>query len=396
MSQYIDNEIKNNYAEINKHLKLMQTSCENLNYVNFTSGFKSSALDLIAGYIVQSAITEHMKPSILQSFMEELEIGTELYSYEVYAGYKSRYGSNSYDFGEAITGYWEEYIAAVANVGSNENIIDFAGDTITLIAMIEKQTMLLSCTPQIKGTALQYIDKAVNAMSEIDGDALRDKTYRIAVARAAGDNVLELQDCIDIFEALGDWRESAELRANCVNKVMKLLSKEDIEAAAKIEGYAEPVIKIETKDSKTGLPKEARNTAHITACVSVCIAVLIVLFLVVFGTSRIPYIPDGNAEFLYYGNGKPVSSFGEHCAYIYNDKLIFGYVAYANYEWYHYDEEFEVAGTMCQDKELINIFKMRSIEFKDGTTGRISYNQRTHELKIRYKGKTYLCSDYDI
>lgn len=81
MSQYIDNEIKNNYAEINKHLKLMQTSCENLNYVNFTSGFKSSALDLIAGYIVQSAITEHMKPSILQSFMEELEIGTELYSY---------------------------------------------------------------------------------------------------------------------------------------------------------------------------------------------------------------------------------------------------------------------------------------------------------------------------
>lgn len=401
MSEYVSGRAENNYINIKKYLELMKANCSELDDAVLTDGFDGFVADLISGYLDETGIENAIKDVILQNLMDDIHINIRQSAGESFADQNLKQIAGD---GDEDIDFWEIYIDAAQRTGRGDCVSVFAENTTVFMQLIEKQIIFLYDIPDIKGTAESYKREILEYIQALSYDRavrkraadknifqIQSEKYLAAVNKASSDNISDLQECIDDFDELGDWKDSRELREKCENKVMQILSEKDMEAENE-RRECENKRRREAKEKR----KEAlqRNLRSIVA--QIIIAAIIAVF-VIFKISVVPDIPNGGAEFLYDSNKHRISAFGEHCAYIYEDKLVFGYVTYNGQTSSMEElEEFEVAGTMCSDKEMINILKRRSIQFEDGTKGWIGYNQKKHELKIHYIGETYLCKGYGI
>lgn len=389
MSEYVSGRAENNYNNIKKYLELMKGNCSYLDDAVLTDGFDGFVADLICGYLKKTGIEEDIASAIMQSFMDELCLNTE---------------------NGGHTDFWNAYVCAAQKADREECVSVFAGNTAAFMQLIEKQTIFLFDFPDIKGTAERYMRETlehiqilnadrvlpedniepehdtccgVSQMQDktevLNDDASRDEKYLAAIDKASSDNISDLQECIDDFDELGDWKDSRELREKCVNRIMQNLSEEDAET--------------ENKQIAVSQRKKKKRICIIAGIAAFAVVFITVMFMI----TKVPEIPEGDAEFLYDSSGHTASAYGRYCACIYADDLVFGYVTYSgSINYIEGIQEFASFGIMSSDRKLTNILKRRSIQFENGIKGWISYNQKKHELRIHYKGETYLCKGYGI
>lgn len=374
MSEYVSGRVENNYNNIKKYLELMKANCSELDDAVLTDGFDGFVADLISGYLEKTGIEEDIASAIMQSFMDELCLNTE---------------------NGGHTDFWNAYVCAAQKADREECVSVFAGNTAAFMQLIEKQTIFLFDFPDIKGTAERYMREILehiqtlnagrvfpdgnikpepdtdcgishmqNKTEALHDDVLLDEKYLVAVNRASSDNVSDLQECIDDFDELGDWKDSRELREKCENKAIQILSERDAET-----------------ENKQIAVSQRKKRKWLSFIVCIAIAAVIAVFIV-YMLTEVPEIPNGKMSFTY----------SSHYVYIYEDELIFGYWLGFYTDNRQYD--FKVAGTMCSNKELINMLNMRSVKFEDGRRGWVSYNEKTGDLKIHYKNRTYLYELY--
>ncbi|MEE0181139.1 MAG: hypothetical protein UEP31_04895 [Anaerovoracaceae bacterium] len=389
MSKALNSRIESNYTDINKYLELMKANCSELDDTALADSFDRFVSDLISGYLDKTGIQGDIASAIMQSFLDELCLNTE---------------------NGGHTDFWNAYVCAAQKADRAEYIPAFAGNVAAFIQLIEKQTMLLFDFPDIKGTAERYMREIIEHIQTLNAgrvfpeaniepesdadcgisqmqdktealhdDALLDEKYLAAVDKASSDNISDLQECIDDFDELGGWKDSRELREKCVNRVMQNLSEEDAET--------------ENKQIAMSQRKKKKRICIIAGIAAFAVVFITVMFMI----TKVPEIPEGDAEFLYDSSGHTASAYGRYCACIYADDLVFGYVTYSGSTNYIEGiQEFASFGIMSSDRKLTNILKRRSIQFENGIKGWISYNQKKHELRIHYKGETYLCKGYGI
>lgn len=374
MSEYVSGRAENNYINIKKYLELMKANCNELDDAALTDGFDGFVADLISGYLEKTGIEEDIASAIMQSFMDELCLNTEN--------------------GEH-TDFWKAYICAAQKADREECISVFAGNTAAFMQLIEKQTIFLFDFPDIKGTAERYMSETFQHMQTLSADsvfrddnietetdtdcvisqikdktvalhddALLDEKYLAAVNKASSDNISDLQECIDDFDELGDWKDSRELKEKCENKAIQILSERDVET-----------------ENKQITVSQRKKRKWLSFIVCIAVAAIIAVFIVYILT-EVPEIPNGEMSFTY----------SSHYVYICEDELVFGY--WSGFYTYDRQYDFKVTGTICSNKELINILNMRSVKFEDGRRGWVSYNEKTGDLKIHYKNRTYLYELY--
>lgn len=361
MSEYANSTIEDNYSRMREYLRLMQADYSG------PDDFDVFAAYLAAVYLDETGIETSLKTAILQSMAVEL-------------GFADTVSARQ------CAEFPETYADAAYSAGTEE----FEGNTAEFIKLVENHILSLFDFPEITGTADRYINDLnchVQALREREKEARLNKKYLTAVEMASSDDILQLQECIGIFDELGDRKDSANLRENCVNRVLRQLSEKNTE---KEKSHKPSDLRNSPAVQNTGAKK-----SRLPAVIAAAALVLGIAFLI-FMTSEIPDIPDGTAEFLYDGNENEINSYGEYCACVYDGELVFGYVTYTIYRDIDPIEEFAVAGAVCSDRELRNIFMKRGIEFDNGTKGWISYDDKTNEMRICYKNKTYLCKEYSI
>ncbi len=363
MSTYVNSDLEDNYSRMREYLRLMQADYSE------SEDFNIFAAYLVAVYLEETGIETNLKTAILQSLAVELGCADRI-----------------------CTRQCAEFPKAYAKAAYEAGTEEFVKNTAAFIKLVEKHILSLFDFPEITGTADRCIDdltRHIQALQEHEKQTrLNEEKYLTAVELASGDDILKLQKCIDIFDELGNWKDSASLRENCVNRVLQQLSEKNIEE----EKSHKPSNFRNSPASQNVRAKKSRLPAVIAAAAALALGIAFLIFM----TSEIPDIPDGTAEFFYDGNGNEIDSYGEYCACIYDGELVFGYVTYIIYKGIDPIEEFAAAGAVCSDREIQNMFNKRSIEFDDGTKGWISYDDKTNEMRICYKNRTYLCKEYSI
>ncbi len=384
MSAYANSTIEDNYSRMREYLRLMRADYSGPDDFDIFTAY------LVAVYLDETGIETSLKTAILQSMAAELGFADTVSA-------------------RRCAEFPQTYAKAAYSAGTEE----FAGNTAEFIKLVENYILSLFDFPEITGTADRYINNLtchVQALREREKEARLNEKYLTAVEMASSDDILRLQECIGMFDELGDWKDSASLRENCVNRVLQQLSEKNPEEETdksrkrRILSASENI----KKNMLSHLYKPldvSRRVAGKKSSLFAGIAYITVLVLVLFAfgaaylifmNSEIPDIPNGTAKFIYDGNENEINGYGEYYACIYEDRLLFRYITCVIYKNIDPTKEFAVTGTVCSDKEFENILKRRSIEFENGTKGWISYDEKTDDLKICYKGKIYLCRGYGI
>ena len=127
----------------------------------------------------------------------------------------------------------------------------------------------------------------MQALREREKEARLNEKYLTAVEMASSDDILQLQECIGIFDELGDREDSAGLRENCVNKVLRQLSEKNTEK--------EKSHKPSDFGNSPAVQNAGAKKSRLPAVIATAAALALGIAFLIFMTSEIPDIPDGTA-----------------------------------------------------------------------------------------------------